>query len=300
MQLKTLIPLALAGVAWAGPTLTERDLPTITNAVDNVNSALQSLDASVKNFNGASQVGDLQTQAENAQKAIDSATSQVQGTSTISLSDALALQQNVQDLVTTANTTVDDLIAKKDVIDQAGVGGIVYSALQAQQSSGSALANAITSKVPSGVSQIAGGLSSQMTDALNRAIAAFQDQASATGAAGASSTAAGSAPAATTCATTETPAGVNPPSGVSGTGTGVAGTAPTTPVATATATATATSTGAAGAAQCPCLASLGNAITSNMQKRDVELGSVYDRLDKRLQSLERLGNMLEKRLAAAE
>lgn len=169
MQFKTLLSAALFGAALA-------DLQTIQSAITSVNSALTTLDTSIKAIQGTQDTQTVLTNSQAVQTAITGATTQVQGTSAISLTDALQLQQSAQGLTTTANTTVSDLIAKKQIIQSAGQTQTTLQSLQGQQQAANGLAQAITSKVPSGVQNIAMQQTMQISAALNNGIAAFGGQ----------------------------------------------------------------------------------------------------------------------------
>jgi hypothetical protein len=172
MQFKTLLSAALFGAAFA-------DLQTIQSAITSVNGALTTLDTSIKAIQGTQDTQTVLTNSQAVQTAITGATTQVQGTSAISLTDALQLQQSAQGLTTTANTTVSDLIAKAQIIQAAGQTQTILQSLQGQQQAANGLAQAITSKVPAGVQNIAMQQTMQISAALNNGIVAFGGQSAA-------------------------------------------------------------------------------------------------------------------------
>lgn len=171
MQFKILFSAALFGAAFA-------DLQTIQGAITSVNSALTTLDTSIKAISGPQDAQTVLTNSQAVQTAITNATQTVQGTSAISLTDALQLQQSAQTLTTNANSTVTDLVAKKQVIQAAGETQATLQSLQGQQQAANGLANAIVSKVPAGVQSIAMQQTMQVSAALNKGIVAFGGQSS--------------------------------------------------------------------------------------------------------------------------
>ena len=239
--------VADATIKHASPV--KRDLTTITGVINDINQAVGQLDTAVKGFNGAGQIGSLNSASSNVLSKISNGAKTVQGTSQISLSDALALQPIVQGLQTTTNTTISDLIAKKSALVAAGAGSVVEQQLNQQKSDATDLSNAISSKVPSSVSSLAQQLSSGITDSIQQGIDAFQGtgggSSSSSAAGGSSSSAASSsasssaassagsssAPFATSSSTGQAPSGVAAPTGgASSTGSSGNNTATSSPV----------------------------------------------------------------------
>lgn len=156
---------ASATVVGDTPSHVERDLPTITGVINSVGSKLNDLDMAAQAYNG----GDV-TALVNAGNALKDTTAQgittVQGTSQISLNEAVSLQPTVTTLQNTANKLVNDLAAKKPQIQQASMCSVVRDQSTQLNDQSRQLIDAMTSKVPTGAQAIAAQLASGFTKAL--------------------------------------------------------------------------------------------------------------------------------------
>src|ERR1700760_326791 len=128
----TIVSLALFGAAFAAP-VQKRDLATIQQGITSVNQALTQLDTAIKAIQGPADAMKVTQASANVQTAITGATTKIQATQPISLTDALTLHQSASGLTTQVTTTVNDLMAKKAVIQQAGQGQTTLQALQQQK-----------------------------------------------------------------------------------------------------------------------------------------------------------------------
>jgi hypothetical protein len=168
----TLLAIALAFSAIATPTPVQRDLPSIESAIANVATAVQALDAVEKAYTG----GDTTT-LQNASDAVVSATNA--GTDTANASadlsdtDALQLVSPIQSLTTDVQDAVNDIIAIKSEIAAAGAQSQTLSDLIAQNTSATALPNAITAKVPAELQPTAASLAAGITNAIQQGIDAY-------------------------------------------------------------------------------------------------------------------------------
>ncbi|KKK15088.1 hypothetical protein ARAM_004936 [Aspergillus rambellii] len=88
---------------------------------------------------------------------------------------ALALTGPVQDLTKEVGTTVDDIVAKKQAVVAATVGGVTKTSLNDQYAAAEKLSKALTAKVPDALSGIAAQLSAGITDAIQKGIDAYDD-----------------------------------------------------------------------------------------------------------------------------
>lgn len=166
---------ALIGTALASPAILKRDVQTILTALNNVNSAATTLDTAVKAFTGtAAQVSTLNSDAAAVLSTLNTGTTNVQGTSSISDSDALQVASATENLINTLNTTIDDLIAKKSTLATAGQTSTVLSDLEQQESASTALGNAVASKVPSDLTSVANSLNAEIKQNFDNGIAAFE------------------------------------------------------------------------------------------------------------------------------
>lgn len=124
------------------------------------------------------------TASTDAQNVIKTSTTTIQGTDTLSLTDALTLQSVATGLTTSANKTVTSLIAKKPVFDQLGVSAVVGQNLQAQKDAAGGLGTAIVSKVPAIGQTIAQQSIGQINTVIDTGIKAYAGSATATTTAG--------------------------------------------------------------------------------------------------------------------
>jgi len=172
--------LAVAVSAIAEPTLTERepatlverDLATVTQVLSTISQQVDSLDTAVKGFSG--DISAVQSASSELLSTIKSGTSKVAGTSPLTLNEATTVAGSVTGLNSSVATVVSDLISKKSAIVAAGQGGAILQSLQDQKSASQALADAITSKVPTELQAVATQLSSGIASSLQSGIDAFQ------------------------------------------------------------------------------------------------------------------------------
>lgn len=210
------------------PSRVERDLPTITTVMNNVGDKLNALDQAVVAFSGGDSTA-FQDAATSLETTIQDGLTQVQGTSNLSLSDALGLQSQVGTLQDAGTKLVSDLASKKTQIQDAGLCDTVRSQSTSLNDLSQQLINAITSKVPQEAQSIASQLTAGFTAALQQNQANFAQGNCTNAAGGSSSPSSSSASASTAPASTRpsTSAGA-PTSKPSSTGTGTGGPRPTT------------------------------------------------------------------------
>ncbi|KAF2397057.1 hypothetical protein EJ06DRAFT_551117 [Trichodelitschia bisporula] len=173
--------LFLASTALASPLLNvhleRRDLATIQSAFTAVGNALTTFDNSVTPLSTSADVTNnldtLVSQAGSIVDALNSGTTSVSGTSAVGLTDALSLVSAANNLVSITNTTVNDLITKHDIIDQAGATATVEQQLANEKAAAQSFIAAVVGKVPSAVQSIAAQQAQAVIDALNRGITAF-------------------------------------------------------------------------------------------------------------------------------
>ncbi|KAL9087671.1 MAG: hypothetical protein Q9165_006595 [Trypethelium subeluteriae] len=167
----------LVGTALAGRSIfRKRDLATIQNALNAINTAAGTLDTDVKAFDGSSAaVTLLQSDSAAVLSAINTGNSQIAPTDPISYNDALTVAGTTGTLITTLNQTIADLIAQKPAFDSAGVSSIVLDQLQQQNTAATTFGATVVSKIPSDLQSIAQGLIAQITAAFQQGITAFAD-----------------------------------------------------------------------------------------------------------------------------
>ncbi|KAK7956333.1 uncharacterized protein PG986_005555 [Apiospora aurea] len=176
----------LAGVAYA-------QLATIQQAIGAVSDALGDLDTKVKAISGTdvNSAAPVLQASQKIQMTMQASTAKVSGAEALGVFDALSLQDTASSLVTSVNTTMKDLAAKKPQLDMLGVTSVAVQSIQDQKTASKALGDAIVSKVP-GVGQgIAQGSIDQINAALDGGIKALSAGGAGAGAGAGAGTGAG-------------------------------------------------------------------------------------------------------------
>ena len=155
MRPYALATLLLAPAALARPrALLKRDLATIQAAFANISSQVNTLDAGIKALtpseDPATAVAQLTLSSRRAVvDALNAGTAEVTPTTALSIADAINLLSSSNTLVANVNSTVNDLIAQKPIVDGAGADGTVVRQLAARRSASKSFIAAVVSKVPS-------------------------------------------------------------------------------------------------------------------------------------------------------
>lgn len=155
-------------------SLVQRDVATISGVVSNINSVAGELATAINGFSG--DVQSVEDAAAKVKSTIEEGVEKVKATSELTLLDALQLQPLVEGLTTTTNSIVDAAIAKKPDFVTAHAGATVLQQLKDQRAAAKNLADAITSKVPEAVRELAAQLSAGIDEAFARGIQEFADQ----------------------------------------------------------------------------------------------------------------------------
>jgi len=163
--------LAASGAASA--SILERQVQTIVGVVNGINTVVSDLDTAVKGFSGDPKA--LLAASQKAQDTVSKGVETVNGASSITLTDSVQIQGQVQNLQSSLESVVNDLISKKEALVSAGQGQIVYKNLQDQLVGAKSLSAAISSKVPPEVKSLADTLSQGIITALDKGVAAFKD-----------------------------------------------------------------------------------------------------------------------------
>jgi hypothetical protein len=172
MMYTSLVAFALLGAAFASPHA-KRDLQTIQTSLGSVQTALQSLDTSIRAVQGPQNAASVLAASNNVNQVISQATTQIQATTPLSLDDALTLSNTGQQLAAQASTTINSLVAKKDIIIAAGQGPTTLQALQQQKTASQGLASAVVAKVPALARNTVQQQTAQIAAAVDMGIAAF-------------------------------------------------------------------------------------------------------------------------------
>lgn len=183
---------SIALVAGVTAELQSRQVQKIVDVINDINEKTKALDSAVKSWNGkVADATDVLSASSDLGDTVSSGTSTVKGLQTLGNTDALELQEPVQDLTKTVKSVVDDLIAKKSTIVANGAGSAVEAQLTEQQSSSKGLSDAIVSKVPEALQSIATQLAGGISENLDRGVAAFKGTGSGSSSGGSGSSASG-------------------------------------------------------------------------------------------------------------
>ncbi|KZL79685.1 cell wall galactomannoprotein mp2 allergen f17-like protein [Colletotrichum incanum] len=181
MQLHSLLSFSLAAVTvLAAPVSIQqskykRDLATIQAALNTINSALQGLDNSVKATNSVTIGGGIQLLGAvgGVKTSIEDATTQVQASQVLNKQDAKNLKAATDALTNNVKVTINDVVAKKGLVDSLGATPLVAVALQDQKTASVALAQALVSKVPPELNADAQKSASALSTVLDQGIGIF-------------------------------------------------------------------------------------------------------------------------------
>jgi exonuclease VII small subunit len=175
MKVLTLLALT-ASAAASAQSIYERQVQTIVQVLNSINTDTLALNTAVRNFNGPQDLQTLQQASNRVAQTVSSGAQAVSQASSISLNDAVQLQGQVQQLQSTIEGTVQNLVAKKQILVQSGAGPIVAQGLNSQLQSAQQLSTAIVSKVPQGAQPLAQQLSNGINNALQQGVQQFSDQ----------------------------------------------------------------------------------------------------------------------------
>ncbi|TLD22041.1 hypothetical protein PspLS_07891 [Pyricularia sp. CBS 133598] len=149
MQLKTVfVQTLLVGAGLCQVAILQKALSDITQS-------LTQLDTSVKALSDAQSGVTLLQQSGALLDVIKNSTQAITNSQEITLQDALGLQGTAQQLPAQAKTTMDDLVAKKSVLDQLGATQQAITALKEQKAASIDLGKAVVTKIPAVGQQIA-------------------------------------------------------------------------------------------------------------------------------------------------
>lgn len=191
---------ASAQLARAGLSIQKRQVQDIIDVVGSIQEQVEALNSAIDSYSGGDP-SDVLAASEAVNSATASGVETVNGVSEISTTDALQLQPAVEDLTDAVESTIDNLISKREDIIAAGEGETTHSQLQAQLSGAQDLSDAISSKVPEALQELAATLSSGITDAIQEGIDAFEGTGGSSGG-DSSESASATAPATSAAATT--------------------------------------------------------------------------------------------------
>ncbi|KAI0110514.1 hydrophobic surface binding protein A-domain-containing protein [Hypoxylon sp. NC0597] len=155
------------------PTKVARDIATVTSVVAQVSAAMSKLDTTVKAFDG-SDLTSVETDAKALVSALTSGASTLASAGgSLSLTDALSLQDVVTPLGPAAEALVSDVSAKKTQFEKAGLCSIVGSAIQDAGSGAKSLVDNVVAQVPEAAQAIAQQVAGTVVDTLTNLASEF-------------------------------------------------------------------------------------------------------------------------------
>ncbi|KAJ0163595.1 hypothetical protein CTA2_2740 [Colletotrichum tanaceti] len=156
-------------------TIESRDgLDDIETALAPVFGSLQSVDAAVLALDGTpNAAANLLGASEQIQVTINQATLTVRASRDLSAAKSLRLRRTTDDLAAQTEATVNDLVARKPILDQLGVSTVALQSLQKQQIASMSLSEALAAKVPRVGQKEAAEDMASLQSVFTRAIAAY-------------------------------------------------------------------------------------------------------------------------------
>ncbi|KAL5041980.1 hypothetical protein BDW71DRAFT_211656, partial [Aspergillus fruticulosus] len=161
------------------PTLVQRDSAAIVSKIAEINTQILALGSDIAAYTG----GDTSAIEESSTQliaAIDSGTEIVLAGDALTSIEALDLVTPILDLTSNVDTTIAALIDKKNLVVAAGSGPSVYTQLTAQLTAANAFAEALSSKVPAELKDVADELSAGIRTSIQKGIDAYADVATPT------------------------------------------------------------------------------------------------------------------------
>jgi len=160
-------------VVLAAAAGTYAQLPVVQGVLDKVGSGIDALDSAAKGFNG--DVAAVKSKADALVAAIKSGKTTIDGSSDLTLNDALGLTTPVQALTKKGQALADDFKAKRSDVEKAGACDTVRSELSDINTNSQALIKSVVSKVPTAAQSIAQQLADGLTQVLNQAQTDFSE-----------------------------------------------------------------------------------------------------------------------------
>ncbi|KAL3444296.1 hydrophobic surface binding protein A-domain-containing protein [Aspergillus insuetus] len=150
---------------------TQRDIATIQGVITDIQAQVNSLQTAIE----ATPLNPdaIVAQSETLVSTIQDGAATVNSQPVLSQIEALGLVSPVQDLAADVDTTVQALIGVKDDILALGEGCTTLEALQAQAAAAQQLSDAIVSKVPAALEDIATELAATVSTAIQNGVDAY-------------------------------------------------------------------------------------------------------------------------------
>ncbi|KAG6257175.1 hypothetical protein E4U24_004745 [Claviceps purpurea] len=143
------------------------DLQIVKTVLSDVSSGIESLDTAAKGFSG--DVGAVKSKADSLIASLKKGKSTVDGSSDLTLQDAIGLSDPVQGLTKKGQTLLDTFKAKRSDVEKAGACETVRGELKDINDNSKALIKSVVAKVPKDAQAIAEGLAAGLTKVLAQA-----------------------------------------------------------------------------------------------------------------------------------
>ncbi|KAG5937023.1 hypothetical protein E4U60_002157 [Claviceps pazoutovae] len=143
------------------------DLQIVKTVLSDVSSGIESLDTAAKGFSG--DVGAVKSKADSLIASLKKGKSTVDGSSDLTLQDAIGLSDPVQGLTKKGQTLLDTFKAKRSDVEKAGACATVRGELKDINDNSNALIKSVVAKVPKDAQTIAEGLAAGLTKVLSQA-----------------------------------------------------------------------------------------------------------------------------------
>jgi len=161
-----------------------QDVTVFTTAVTNIINALTTFDTSINALTTTTDISttmdSFSSEVASINSVLNTSTTNVQVTAPLSVGDTISLETPARNLGTSANGTLNDLIAKHDILADAGEAPTIVDFLTTMKTASSLFIAAVVSKVPSALQGPVNSATCDVTDAFNRGITAFGGNANAT------------------------------------------------------------------------------------------------------------------------
>ncbi|QDS73915.1 hypothetical protein FKW77_007593 [Venturia effusa] len=171
MLLSALLPFFLVESTLATPLTPPipADLGTFQTAFNDVISAMKVFDTAVLALSSGSAL----PEPKPIVNALSKGTTSLKASAVLDINDAVNLLDLSNNLVATTNTTINDLVAKKSVVDAAGIAADVAKQLNGVKSASKDFIAAAVSKLPEGIQPVAQDQASQIVTIIDGGIKAF-------------------------------------------------------------------------------------------------------------------------------
>ncbi|KAJ3499452.1 hypothetical protein NLG97_g321 [Lecanicillium saksenae] len=166
--------LLISALAGAQGFVVQRDAKAIIGVLSSVQTDIDGLDTAVKAW--TADPAPVLDASNKLVATIGQGTGTVQGSQELSLNEAISLLGPVKDLKAHAQTLVDDLKGKKDIVIKGGLCEAVSSQVTSIGDKSKGLIDATVSKVPQGAQDIAKQQAQGFVDILNDASSAFSPE----------------------------------------------------------------------------------------------------------------------------